>query len=122
MTTNVSPERTNAIIGALPESRHDLGNRTGMPPSTINFAIKQLRAEGRIHIGAWRRTAKACRPTAVFHVGAGADAVLPDRQQEHRMRSRKRERVSGDLAPRIDPMVWMTAGRIPPILPAGGAR
>lgn len=114
----VSQRVKKRVFNALPGSRVQLCGELDMPLSTVSYALRQLRAEGQIHIGAWHRTANTCRPAAIFHAGPGSDAVLPDRQQPYRARSRKRERGCGNLSPRVDAMVWFTAGRTPPSMGA----
>ena len=114
MTTNVSPEKVRRVLKALPGTRSEIAERAQIGKTTAGFALIHLRNEGKVFIGGWARPFKDQRPAPVYHLGESADVELPDRVYAYRPRKRDVVPVVGSLSPRVDPLIWRTAGRNPP--------
>lgn len=112
MTTNVSAEKLHRIYTALPGTRKELAERTGVAVSTCGYALAILAQDGRIYIGAWRNGG-AGRISPIYHAGHGVTPPKPKSVTPYRPRERKAPEV-GTLRPRVDAMLWLTAGRQAP--------
>lgn len=62
------------IVAAMPGRAPDIADALFMPGASVLNAIKAMSADGLCHIGAWVAS-KRGRPTAVYHKGAGVDAI-----------------------------------------------
>lgn len=89
------------IINALRNgaTRAELHRQTGVAHHNIARLLRELRANGLLHIGAWEvRDSTAGKPSEVLQFGPGKDAPRPKtltaKQKQDRYRMRRRQRTA----------------------------
>ena len=113
MTINVSPKKLQSICAALPGTRSEIAERAGASKSTTSNSLTLLMQAGKAHIGAWKYTGPDGRMAPVYFAGHGITPPKPPAKNAYR-RKEKAEPDAANLLPRVDPMIWATAGRAAP--------
>lgn len=101
----VSPEKVLLVEAAMPGTRDEIVERTGVSASTASSVVRNMRDDGEAYICGWRGHAP------VYCKGQGEDA--PRLNGFARLEVKQTDSTY-TLNARIDLMIWRTAGRKPP--------
>lgn len=85
------------VLAALPGTRRDIQERTGLSKTTVQGWITRLHKDRVIRISKWVKPTPTSIPTAFYRVGGGPDAVcrikpLTNREKVYRWRRRLKQR------------------------------
>lgn len=85
------------ILAALPGTRKDVENATGLSKTTVQGWITRLHKDRVIRISKWVKPTPESKPTGFYRIGSAPDAVcklepLTNREKVYRWRKRLKDR------------------------------
>jgi hypothetical protein len=81
-------ERDRAIIGAMPATRAEIQQATGIPHGTVKNRLRALHEAGKCHIIGWGLGASGALPP-IYAAGPGEDAPYPARSIKEKRAGQK---------------------------------
>lgn len=105
------PSRAPEVLAAMPGTIVSLVKKTGMSEYSVNRYANMLHADGKCHVGAWRRSGS--HPVRCWAAGPGEDAAKPSpsagKTYSKRSRRKKKELLDRDAAVRAESMAIINA-------------
>lgn len=86
-------ERDRAILAALPGTRAQVEQATGLPQGTVKNRLRTLHDAGKCHIAAWIEGVGGALPP-IYAAGPGADAPYPVRTVQEKRAAQKARHVA----------------------------
>jgi hypothetical protein len=98
-------ERERLILSLLPANCDQLAAATDIPPTSMWRLVREMHADGEIHVTAWALRAGGGKPVATYSAGSGEDVpcVLPTPAE--RKRERRKQRAAAVPVPAREP--WL---------------
>ena len=101
-----SKDTRQRVLAAMPGSSKQIAECAKVDKTTACVVIKGLMRDGMAHIGSWSLH------TPIYAAGEGVDATAPFKAA--RKPDLENPPIAYSLRPRVDPMIWATAGRNAP--------
>lgn len=77
MTNYEQPTKRQAIFDALPATRAQIHQATGVSLASVKKWIRLMHDAREVHVGEWGDGGRCTRPVEIFYPGPGEDAAYP---------------------------------------------